>query len=225
MSSTIADHACIICAEDPSAIPEPFTYLSCGHAFHSSCISKWFQSKYPPSCPICRQEQPVIAPGVSSALLAGQRGNGRPPFADPLCLLYVQFLFSSHILLGMLNSTVVFMLMDRLHDSTINWLFLSLIAARLIGYMAVLTKYCCRLCICFPTSVAHVLFSFALLPLQILVVCMVGKTSRQHPAGIVLLVLESSHILLSFYLFVRFLLDRDNVGPRVLGVDEHLDVV
>ncbi|CAE8647906.1 unnamed protein product [Polarella glacialis] len=60
---------CAICQDD-IALEDPARQLSCGHAFHASCISTWWRcslqrSRAKVSCPSCRSDVEV---GLSAAL-------------------------------------------------------------------------------------------------------------------------------------------------------------
>jgi len=46
---------CPICYTNLDAAVTGKAELSCGHAFHLSCLSKWFHSKSDSSCPMCRK--------------------------------------------------------------------------------------------------------------------------------------------------------------------------
>ncbi|CAE8594104.1 unnamed protein product, partial [Polarella glacialis] len=64
---------CAICL-DVIAPEDPARKLSCGHAFHASCVSSWWkcslqQSRAQVSCPSCRVE---VAVNISTALVEQQ---------------------------------------------------------------------------------------------------------------------------------------------------------
>lgn len=46
---------CPICYTNLDAAVTGKAELSCGHAFHLSCLSKWFHTKADSSCPMCRK--------------------------------------------------------------------------------------------------------------------------------------------------------------------------
>ncbi len=56
-SDTTTCTSCAICTDDYTA-PDHVTVLSCGHIFHTNCITEW--GKYKPECPLCRQRIPVL---------------------------------------------------------------------------------------------------------------------------------------------------------------------
>ena len=52
-----SDDDCCICLEGSSLKNKDFSFLDCGHQFHTSCINEWMRNH--PRCPICRARHPL----------------------------------------------------------------------------------------------------------------------------------------------------------------------